>query len=158
MTAFVTEITIASTLRRVVLSIGDLLKFDLNDDEYYDLSVKLSGIDATLAKANLTIKKLHEATPKKIQTKASTTLSTNQTNVTGIINVSAPPPGNRTLSGEVAKKTSIFREILNWINKHEWKTLWGVGIATLVWLAILILIKIRPKRKKYSFDLVFKRK
>jgi len=52
------KITIASDSQIANLKVGDLRKFDVSDDGYYDLSVKLESIESS--KANITILSIHE--------------------------------------------------------------------------------------------------
>lgn len=52
-------INVSSTPQQAVLNIGESKKFDLDNDAYYDLLVKLNSIVSN--KANLTITGLHEA-------------------------------------------------------------------------------------------------
>ena len=47
-----------SSIEQVTLNIGDLKKFDITDDGFYDLSVKLNSI--TTPKINLTIQSIKE--------------------------------------------------------------------------------------------------
>lgn len=70
LTSTTATITIASTPKDVVFNIGDEKKFDVTNDSYYDLSVKLNSI--ANSKASITIKSIHElitaATPGTTET------------------------------------------------------------------------------------------
>ncbi len=55
-------ITVSSTPQTVTLSEGEEKKFEVTNDTFYDISVKLNGIVSN--KANLTIKSIHEEMPK----------------------------------------------------------------------------------------------
>lgn len=62
-------INISSTPQQAVFNIGDTKKFDVTDDNFYDLSVKLNSI--ANSKANITVKSIHEeftVTPASNQT------------------------------------------------------------------------------------------
>ena len=50
-----------STPRNITFYIGDEKKFELNDDGFYDLYVKLNNIVS--GKANVSIKEIHEEIP-----------------------------------------------------------------------------------------------
>jgi len=52
-------INVSSTSQQAVFNIQDEKRFELTDDAYYDLYIKLNGISNN--KANLTIKSIHEA-------------------------------------------------------------------------------------------------
>jgi len=53
-------INVSSTPQQATLSIGDLRKFEVTEDDYYDLSVVLNSINSTTSKANITIKSVYE--------------------------------------------------------------------------------------------------
>ncbi len=53
-------INVSSDPQQVVFSVGDLHKFEVTGDDYYDLSVTLNSINSTSDKANLTIKTISE--------------------------------------------------------------------------------------------------
>ncbi len=53
-------INVSSTPQQATLSIGDLRKFEVTNDSYYDLSVALNSMNATTDKANITIKSISE--------------------------------------------------------------------------------------------------
>jgi len=57
-------IIINSTPQEVTLQIGEEKKFELNNDNYYDLYIKLNKI--ANGKANLTIKYIHELIPQRV--------------------------------------------------------------------------------------------
>ncbi len=54
-------INVSSTPQQAILEIGEEKKFEVTDDTYYDISVKLNEIDDN--KANLTVKSVHELVP-----------------------------------------------------------------------------------------------
>lgn len=56
-------INISSTPQQATLFVGDEKKFDLSEDDYYDLLIKLNSIENN--KANLTIKSIYEKIEKK---------------------------------------------------------------------------------------------
>ncbi len=58
LTTSTVTLEIRSTPQQATLSVGDLRRFDVTNDSYYDLSVKLESISNS--KANLTIKSIHE--------------------------------------------------------------------------------------------------
>jgi len=58
-------INISSDTQQTVLSLGDTKKFDVNNDNYYDISVELLGIQDN--KANLNIKSIYEEIPSEEQ-------------------------------------------------------------------------------------------
>ncbi|MDD5191555.1 MAG: hypothetical protein PHH54_02805 [Candidatus Nanoarchaeia archaeon] len=52
------KISVSSTPQTATLNIGETKKFDVTGDGYYDLNVKLNGIDAS--KADITVKSIYE--------------------------------------------------------------------------------------------------
>jgi len=56
-------INISSKPQQAIFNIGDEKKFEVNEDNYYDIYVKLNSIENN--KANLTIKSIHEEIPAK---------------------------------------------------------------------------------------------
>ncbi|MBI2630158.1 hypothetical protein HYW76_03575 [Candidatus Pacearchaeota archaeon] len=63
-------INISSTPQQAVFNIGEEKKFDVDSNNYYDISVKLNSI--SLSKANLTIKTINELMPQSPATPAET--------------------------------------------------------------------------------------
>jgi len=63
LTSTTATISVSSTLQTATISIGEEKKFDVIDDGYYDLIVKLNSIANN--KANLTIKSIHEEMPEE---------------------------------------------------------------------------------------------
>ncbi len=59
-TSSTVEINITSKTQQTKLSIGEEKHFEITGDNYYDLSVKLNGINTVSLKANITIKKIYE--------------------------------------------------------------------------------------------------
>jgi len=57
------SITVSSTPQTATLLIGETKKFDVTNDDYYDLSVKLNSISSN--KANLTLNKINEEIPEE---------------------------------------------------------------------------------------------
>jgi C1A family cysteine protease/uncharacterized membrane protein YgcG len=57
-------INVSSNPQQAVLNIGEEKKFDVTDDNIYDINVKLNGI--LKQQANITIKGIQEKTPEKI--------------------------------------------------------------------------------------------
>jgi hypothetical protein len=53
------QITITSTPQTAILSIGDIRRFEVTDDNYYDLSVRLDSVSNS-TKAKLIVKSIHE--------------------------------------------------------------------------------------------------
>jgi len=68
-------INVSSTIQQAVLIVGDTKKFDVTDDNYYDLSVTLNSVSGT--NADLTIKSIKEEMPA--QAVDDTTGSSNAT-------------------------------------------------------------------------------
>ncbi|MEK6939037.1 MAG: hypothetical protein AABX04_08415, partial [Nanoarchaeota archaeon] len=54
------KINVTSTLQQATIYVGKEVKFNLNGDGYYDLSVKLNGINVTAKKATLLLKSIAE--------------------------------------------------------------------------------------------------
>jgi len=69
-TATTATIEIASDPQTATLSIGDERKFEVTDDDYYDIFVKLNSI--TNSKANITIKSINELITEQSITKEDT--------------------------------------------------------------------------------------
>lgn len=61
-TSTTATINVSSTTQQQTLSVGNLYKFDVTDDDYYDISVLLNNIYNE--SANLTVKYLHELMPE----------------------------------------------------------------------------------------------
>ena len=64
LTSVSATINISSTPQQAIFLIGDEKKFDVTDDEYYDIYVKLDSI--VVNKTNITIKSIYEKMPEKI--------------------------------------------------------------------------------------------
>jgi hypothetical protein len=61
LTASQATINVSSRMQQATLSIGSSKNFEVTNDTYYDIYVRLNAISG--GKANLTIKKLHELMP-----------------------------------------------------------------------------------------------
>jgi len=57
-------INVSSTPQQAILSIGDEKKFEVTDDDFYDILVRLNGIENN--NANLTISNIHEEIPSQL--------------------------------------------------------------------------------------------
>ncbi len=65
LTSATAKIDVSSTVQQATLSIGDIQKFDVTEDGYYDLSVKLNGIEAN--KADISIKSIREKVTEEVE-------------------------------------------------------------------------------------------
>jgi len=88
-------VNVSSNPQQATLMVGEEKKFEVTDDNYYDLSVKLNSINNT--KANLTITYLHE--------QIATTSRTNMTNTT----TNQTAPKNQTGLGQEEQKAGISK-------------------------------------------------
>ncbi len=93
-------INVSSTPQQAILSIGDEKKFDVTDDGYYNIYVKLNSVENS--KANLTIKKIYEKIPE---------ITENQTAEKSSETSSTETAESET-TGET--KSSLLRKILKW--------------------------------------------
>ena len=57
------QVTITSEPQTALLNIGDIKKFEVSGDNYYDLSVKLINISSDNLKATLNVKSINEEIP-----------------------------------------------------------------------------------------------
>jgi hypothetical protein len=93
-------INVSSDPQSATLNVGETKKFEINEDGYYDISVKLNDMENS--KANLTVMYLHEKMAETTNnltagnnpaagngTNPPTTLTTNQTGTQGASNASA---------------------------------------------------------------------
>lgn len=71
-------INVSSTPQQAVLSIGESKKFEVTNDSYYDLLVKLNGINNS--KANITIQGISEKIPETVPSNATIPTTTNTGN------------------------------------------------------------------------------
>ncbi len=148
MTSISAKFNLTSKVYQVLLSIGEEMKFELDDDNYYDIKAKLIGIDTTVVKANLTVQKIHEVIPVKVAvaeekinesvvvsdtTNASNSLSSVETGIT-------PSEVNEAL-GTVSQNHSFVKNFTNWI---KWKY---VLVVVMVIGLILIAIKVLRRKK-----------
>jgi len=112
------KINVSSTPQQAVLEIGDEKKFDVTGDDFYDLVVKLNGIEDN--KANVTITSIHEETDK------------NRTNNEEQVNNSLGGEANKSSQGG---KTNNLKIIIS--------TIVLVIVVVLITLGVL-----RKKRRK----------
>ncbi|MEK6848744.1 MAG: hypothetical protein AABX65_03890, partial [Nanoarchaeota archaeon] len=79
-------INVSSTPQQAVLNIGESEKFEVNDDNYYDIKITLNSI--AFAKANLTLSYLHELKPGAVEAEQDVTApDSSLTNQTGTLAV-----------------------------------------------------------------------
>ncbi|MBS3081258.1 hypothetical protein J4221_07345 [Candidatus Pacearchaeota archaeon] len=65
-------ITVSSEPQTATVNIGEIKKFNLNNDNYYDLSVTLNSINSKLKSASITFKAINELIPVSEEKKAET--------------------------------------------------------------------------------------
>jgi hypothetical protein len=104
MTATTATINVSSDPMQVILSIGQDAKFDVNDDGYYDIYVKLNSI--TDGDANLTLKEINELIPEEQEGPIET-------------------EGEITSTGKEASEGEPAEKNLNWL----WWVLGGVLVV-----------------------------
>ncbi|MBI2047333.1 hypothetical protein HYT26_04205 [Candidatus Pacearchaeota archaeon] len=124
-TAKTVTINISSTPQQATFSVGDEKKFEVTDDTFYDLSVKLNSINVTTSKVNIAIKSIHEEMPKVL---------TPSSNATG--NVTAPPATGAEEEQAGEKANQIW--------------LWIVIAVIIIVAIILIIVGSFYKKKRYS--------
>ncbi len=114
-------INVTSEPQQAVLSIGEEKKFELTNDTYYDISVKLNSISDN--KANLTIIGIHEEIPEEEK---------------------APVTGEEIKEGEEEKKEE--KEVI--IEKGK-NLVWIVTIVVIALLIIIAVAFLIYKKKKH---------
>jgi len=60
LTTATAKVSITGKPQKATLAIGDLRRFELTGDNYYDISLKLNNINSTASKAEFTIKSIYE--------------------------------------------------------------------------------------------------
>ncbi len=93
------NIEVQSTPQLATLSIGEEKKFEISGDNYYDLSVKLNGVDGSFA--DMTIKKIHELMPIVAPETPQTTSTT-----------SGEQPGNAEVTEQKSSGMVVFYVLL----------------------------------------------
>ncbi len=146
MTSVSATFNITSKVYRVLMLIGEERKFELDEDNYYDLKAKLNGVDTTTVKANITILKINELMAGKITTTKSkankTTTLINATNITSVGKNITSSEINETLStGD--KSWLSWEKIIKWI---PWKPV--LAIAAIIGLLLIISIWVKPRQRK----------
>lgn len=122
LTTSTATIEVSSAPQQSVFNIGDEKKFDVNSDNYYDISVKLSSISNN--KANITVKSIQELIPA----------------------IPAPAEEKKT-TGEQVKET-VGEAVKAAGSLAKSKTFWIVLVVIAV--VVVILIYSMYKRKRYS--------
>lgn len=59
-TSITAQIEVSSEIQLATLTIGDTRRFDVTEDDYYDISVALNSINSTSSKAEFTVKSIYE--------------------------------------------------------------------------------------------------
>lgn len=70
LTSSTATINVSSEPQQAILSIGQEERFDVTEDNYYDILVKLNKIESN--KANVTVKSIHEEIPVEIEEESNT--------------------------------------------------------------------------------------
>ncbi|MBI2047155.1 S8 family serine peptidase [Candidatus Pacearchaeota archaeon] len=117
-------IDVSSTTQTATLSVGEEKKFDVTEDNYYDLSVRLNSLNKAANKANFTIKSINES-------------------ISAGINNTAPPANNTAETNARAPITAkpiadIIGKILNYKN-----TAITIGILIILTALFMFIKKIR---------------
>lgn len=127
LTSSTATINVSSRSQQAVFNIGDEKKFEVTDDEYYDLLVKLNDIKSS--KANITITSIHE--------KIAAPAAQQQTNQT------QDKAGTITSTGAgsaTTEESSIFKSTWFWV---------AVIIIAVVAVLILLAYEIYKKKRYY---------
>ena len=111
-------INVSSSPQQAVFSKGDEKKFDVTNDSYYDIKVKLNGMNNSLA--NITITSIRELINQ----------SSGSNNLTGGINQTS---GNQTVTNRTGSGINLNLESLN----KPW--VWVVVILVIVLVMVLIV-------------------
>jgi hypothetical protein len=69
LTSTTAVINVSSDIQQVIMEEGEENKFELTDDNFYDLSVKLNSINSTSEEANITIKSIYEEVTEEEEAK-----------------------------------------------------------------------------------------
>jgi hypothetical protein len=132
LTSTTATINVSSITQQSVMNIGDIKKFDVTNDSYYDLSVKLNSIASS--KANITITSIHEqipaTAPAPVVTPGTPEVPSGREQVT---NVTGGAGGETSL-------TLIF----------------GVILAIILVAIAIIFILRKGKKRKHSWEHHFK--
>jgi len=120
------EITIESNPVSLTLSVGDEKKINLDNDEYFDLYLKLNSIISD--KANITLRSIHEK--EKTFTIQENAAENNESLMENITNTN----------------NNVIEKITN--NKQEKKNYLYVIIPVLIVIGIILILSKRKKHKK----------
>ncbi|MEI6731930.1 MAG: hypothetical protein WCK90_04600, partial [archaeon] len=121
-------INVSSTSQQAVFNIGDSKRFEVTNDNFYDLKVVLVGIKDN--KANVTIEYIHEAMPASAAPAANTTAN-NNANVTN------------TLTSNQQKASAWYSNLT-----FNSKIIYGIVIGLLVILGIVGIVYYIIKQRK----------
>jgi hypothetical protein len=127
-------INVSSIPQQAVFNIGDVKKFDVTNDSYYDLSVKLNSI--ALSKANITVTSIHEQIPATAPAPVVTPTT------------SEVPSGGQQVTNVTG---GIGGQILNLP-----VILWWVILVVIIIAIVVIILLVRKKKRKHSWDHLFK--
>lgn len=120
LTSATVTIEVSSTPQTATLSVGQEKKFEVTDDNYYDISVTLNSINSSATGAEFTIKSIHEEITEEIQ--AVTTPE-----VTGETTTQEEEEQKQVATTEEGKTTPIWTIIIILI---------VVVIVVVIWLII----------------------
>jgi len=101
LTATTATINVSSTTVQATLSIGVAKSFELTNDSYYDISVKLNSINTTSNKTSLTVKSIHELIPGGAATPTGPAGETGGTGTDGTGTSGAPTTGQPGQLGQL---------------------------------------------------------
>jgi len=161
LTAYSVEIALNSRTIYALFSLGDEIKFDLNEDNYYDTLVKLNNISGL--KASFILRSIYESINPAVQATSSLPAKKsveNKTLSTQNLSVSLTPTEenlniqeNNTSWNRIKSKISALRSNLKPLL---------IGVFLLIFLIMGgILIRMRRKKNpshKYSFEPLSKRR
>jgi hypothetical protein len=111
-------IQVSSKIQRAILALGEEKKFDLNNDSFYDISVKFNGVIGT--KADVTLKTINESMITAIDTTTGTT---------SITDTAAGTSDEPVAEADTGSQSKIW---------------WIVGIVIVI--VIIVLLVIRRKK------------
>ncbi len=121
-------INVSSTPQQTTLSIGELKKFEISGDNFYDMSVKLEGIKNN--KANMTLSYIHEQISQTPANNATTT---------------TPPVNNAEATAPVTPATETGT------NSRAWIWITALVIVLVIIAAIIIAYYSYFRKQGYKY-------
>ena len=136
MTDTTVTVNVSSTPQQATISIGETKKFEVTDDNYYDISITLNSINTTISEAELLIKYIYELIPGTTNQTYNQSITNNTILINNSINSTSYNNTNTTNQNNGSTSEEFSQTPIN------------IVLIILIFVGVIVLIYLNLKSKK----------